>query len=94
MGKVEQVTVGLPIEALDAVRKAVEAGDYASEADALSAAVRTWRDARESIGLADEDLGALWDAGAASGSGRFGSFEDLIAEAEWRFQSGSGKSPE
>jgi len=84
MGKVEQVTVGLPAEDLAEVRKAVAAGEYASEAEALSAAVRTWRESQAAIALSDDDLSALWDEGLASGKGRFNTFDALIAEAEQR----------
>jgi antitoxin ParD1/3/4 len=84
MGKLEQITIGLPAEDLEAVRKAVAAGDYASEAEALSAAVRAWRDVQAAIALADDDLGALWDQGIASGKGRFETIEALISAAERR----------
>jgi antitoxin ParD1/3/4 len=82
MGKVEQITVGLPAEDLAEVRRAVEAGEYASEAEALSAAVRAWRETQGARSLPDDELGALWDQGIAGGAGRFQSFHDLVAEAE------------
>jgi antitoxin ParD1/3/4 len=84
MGEVEQITVGLPAEDLAAVRRAVEAGEYASEAEALSAAVRAWRETQGAQSLPDDELGALWDQGIASGAGRFGTFDALLAEAEHR----------
>lgn len=90
MGKVEQITVGLPAEDLAQVRKAVEAGDYASEAEALSAAVRAWRDVRAAITLSDDDLGALWDAGNIGGKGRFDTFDALVGQAERRHAAQSG----
>ena len=76
MGKVEQITVGLPAEDLAEVRRSVKAGEYASEAEALSAAVRAWREAQSTLSLSDDELGALWDQGAASGAGRFPSGRD------------------
>jgi antitoxin ParD1/3/4 len=84
MGKLEQVTVGLPVEDLAEVRKAVDAGEYASESEALSAAVRAWREAQATITLSEDDLGALWDDGIASGKGQFSTFDALVAEAERR----------
>jgi hypothetical protein len=33
-------------------------------------------------------LKEAWDAGLASGPGRFDSIEDIIAEARWRFNAG------
>jgi antitoxin ParD1/3/4 len=82
MGKVEQITVGLPAEDLAAVRRAVEAGEYASEAEALSAAVRAWREQQTALSLPDDEIGALWDEGIGSGAGRFQSFDARVAEAE------------
>ena len=84
MGKVEQVTVGLPVEDLAEVRKSVDAGEYASESEALSAAVRAWREAQATITLSEDDLGALWDDGITSGKGQFSTFDDLVVEAERR----------
>lgn len=84
MGKFEQVTVALPVEAIEAVRKAVAAGEYSSEADALAAAVRAWADVREVASRPDDELAALWDDGVSSGPGRFPGIDDLIAEAEQR----------
>jgi len=85
MGRLEQVTVGLPVEDLAEVREAVDAGgEYASESEALSAAVRAWREAQATITLSEDDLGALWDDGIASGKGQFSTFDALVAEAERR----------
>lgn len=91
MGKIEQITVGLPTEDLAEVRRSVEAGEYASESEALSAAVRAWRETQTTLSLSSEELSALWDQGVASGAGQFSSFDALLAEAERR-QAGRSSS--
>ncbi len=84
MGKIEQVTIGLPVEAAVAIKKAVAAGQYASEADVLVAAVHLWAEEQDRISLSDDDLAALWDNGLASGQGPLGSIAAILVEAEKR----------
>lgn len=84
MGKIETVTVGLPVEAVEAVRRAVASGDYPTESDAVAAALRLWTDAQEQVRLDSEVLATLWDEGLASGPGRFATMDALVAEAETR----------
>lgn len=84
MGKLEQINVGLPVEVLETIRRAVASGEYASESDVLADALRAWQDARDVFGIPERELGSLWDAGIASGPGRFSSIDDLVAEAERR----------
>jgi antitoxin ParD1/3/4 len=51
----------------DAVRQAVEAGEYASTSEVIRDALRLWESRRE---LRERDLAVLrerWDAGKASG---------------------------
>ncbi len=84
MGKIEQISVGLPVEVVEAMRRAVASGEYASESEVLAEALRSWQDAREVFGVSDRELGALWDAGVSGGGSTFLSIEELIAEAERR----------
>ena len=86
MGKIETLTVGLPIEVVEAIKKAVANGEYPSESSVLVDAMRVWHDVRDTFGITDERLGALWDAGIASGPGHFPSIDDLLAEADKRAQ--------
>ncbi len=84
MGKIENITIGLPTELLADVRKVVSAGEFKSQEELVLAAVKALLEGREAFGLTDADLGSLWDAGVASGPGQFASVDDLVAEAERR----------
>lgn len=86
MGKIEQVTIGLPLDVVAAVEKAVKAGDYPSVNDAVLDALLAWKEARENFGHGDAELGALWDAGIASGRGKFQTADEIIAEGKRRAQ--------
>ena len=84
MGKIEQVTVGLPLEMADDIKRAVASGEYASVGDAIIAALRDWKDSRDHFGRSDRELGDLWDVGIASGRGKLQSADEIIAEAKRR----------
>jgi len=84
MGKVEQITIGLPVDMADAVKKAVAEGEFATTSEAVIAALKDWQESREHFGRSDDDLGALWDAGISSGRGDFQSADEIIAEAKQR----------
>jgi len=84
MGKVEQITIGLPIELSEAVRKAVADGEFSSTDEAVIAALEDWKESRDNFGRADEDLGTAWDVGVASGKGAFQSADEIIAESRLR----------
>ena len=84
MGKPEQITIGLPVDIADAVNLAISDGEYKNAADVVLEALQQWKAARDVFGLTDEQIGALWDKGIASGPGRFASFDCLIEEAEGR----------
>lgn len=84
MGKIEDITVGLPVELVEEIRRAVQSGQFSSEADVVLEAVRSWREARDLIAAHGDELGKLWDDGIASGAGKFASIGNLVAEAERR----------
>lgn len=46
----EKISVTMTSEQLDAIRKSVDAGEYASTSEALRAAVRLWQRQREEDG--------------------------------------------
>lgn len=50
MAAAAKISVTMTPDMAEAVRKSVEAGDYASESDALRDAVRVWRREREERG--------------------------------------------
>ena len=67
MAQIERLSIALPTPMADAVRQAVEAGEYASTSEVLRDALRLWESRRE---LRERDLAVLrerWDGGKASG---------------------------
>jgi antitoxin ParD1/3/4 len=67
MAQIERLSIALPTPMADAVRQAVEAGEYASTSEVIRDALRLWESRRE---LRERDLAVLrerWDAGKASG---------------------------
>lgn len=67
MAQIERLSIALPTPMADAVRQAVEAGEYASTSEVIRDALRLWENRRE---LRERDLAVLrerWDAGKASG---------------------------
>ncbi len=78
------IQVSLPPELADQLRAAVARGEYASANAAIQEAVLGWR-LRRALSPADHDaLGSLWDAGIASGPGRFRDMAEIKAEARRR----------
>jgi antitoxin ParD1/3/4 len=68
----------------DVVRQAVSRGEYASDSEAIGAAVLEWR-LRRALDPADADtICRLWDEGRASGPGRFGSMDEIKQAARRR----------
>lgn len=70
MSKVEKVSVAMTPELMDAVRVAVESGDYASTSEAIRDAVRDWNRRREERAAKLADLRAAIQAGIDSGPAR------------------------
>lgn len=60
MPNIEKVSIALPSEMLDKVRKAVEAGEYASSSEVVRDALRSWSEDREFKGEQLEYLRAVW----------------------------------
>ena len=83
MSNVAKVSVALTLELNDMVQKAVASGDYASSSEVIREALRDWKAKRSQLQDRD-DLRALWNEGLASGPGRFGSIEEVKAEARRR----------
>jgi antitoxin ParD1/3/4 len=66
------------------IAAAVASGEFESEDDVIRAAVAQWRTERLVERTDVEELRRLWREGVDSGSGRFGSIEDIKAEARRR----------
>lgn len=67
MAEIERMSIALPTPMADAVRRAVEAGEYASASEVMREALRDWKHRRTQRARAIEELGRLWDAGMGSG---------------------------
>lgn len=80
MAEIEQLSIALPESMADAVRRAVEAGEYASASEVIRDALRLWEARRQ---LRERDLDVLrkaWDEGKASGRAGPLDVRQLIAE--------------
>ncbi len=67
MSETEQITVSLPRDVVERVRRAVQAGEYASVAEAVEAAVILWDAGQHADEPDTETLRRLVAEGLASG---------------------------
>lgn len=84
MGHVDKRSITLSPELATAVDDAVAAGEYASASEVIRDALRAWKERRELFGYTVEELRLLVQEGIDSGPGRFGSMEEIKAEARRR----------
>ncbi|MDR3423824.1 MAG: type II toxin-antitoxin system ParD family antitoxin [Alphaproteobacteria bacterium] len=85
MATVEKISIALTPDMAAAVRKAVEGGGYASSSEVVREALRDWQMKQFFRQQQIEEIRRLWQEGINSGQGRFGSIDDLLAEAHRRF---------
>jgi antitoxin ParD1/3/4 len=84
MADIERLSIALPAPMANAVRRAVEDGEYASASEVIRDALRLWESRRQ---LRERDLDALrrrWDEGKASGRAGPLDIEGLIADERAR----------
>jgi antitoxin ParD1/3/4 len=80
MAEIERLSVALPAPMADAVRRAVDAGEYASTSEVIRDALRLWESRRH---LRERDLEVVrkrWDEGKASGRAGPLDIKRLISE--------------
>jgi antitoxin ParD1/3/4 len=80
MADIERLSIALRAPMANAVRRAVEDGEYASTSEVIRDALRLWESRRQ---LRERDLGMLrrrWDEGKASGRAGPLDIPGLIAE--------------
>jgi antitoxin ParD1/3/4 len=70
MATIEKISVALPADMLELVKKAVETGDYATTSEVIREALREWKARREHRGEAIAELRRLWQEGIDSGGWR------------------------
>ncbi len=64
---IEKISVALPTDMANLVRRAVETGDYASSSEVIREALREWKTRRATRAEAIAEMGKLWEEGIASG---------------------------
>jgi len=67
MANVEKISIALPADMANLVRKAVETGDYASSSEVIREALREWKARRAARSEAVSELRRLWEVGIDSG---------------------------
>ena len=80
MAEIEHLSIDLPAPVADNVRRAVEAGEYATASEVTREALQLWEAHRQ---LQERDLDVLrrrWDEGKASGRAGTLDIRRLIAE--------------
>ncbi|MGH6854274.1 MAG: type II toxin-antitoxin system ParD family antitoxin [Aestuariivirga sp.] len=86
MANVEKISIALPSEMIGRIKEAVEGGTYASTSEVIREALRDWTDKQQRKAIAVKELKRLWRQGLDSGPGRFGSMDEIKAEARHRFE--------
>jgi antitoxin ParD1/3/4 len=80
------MSITLTPELAAMVNDAVAAGDYASTSEVIHEALRDWRMKQMLRQQQLQDVRHLWNKAVQSGPERFQDVEELIQEAERRFQ--------
>lgn len=89
MASIEKISVALPTDMLELVRKAVETGDYATTSEVIREALREWKARRESRAKALAEVRRLVQEGLDSGEWKPFDVEEIKREgrrrlAEWK----------
>ena len=90
MAEVEHLSIALPAPVADAVRRVVEAGEYASTSEVIREALQLWEARRQ---LRERDLEVLrqkWDEGKSSGRAGLLDVRRLIAEERAKLEAHAG----
>lgn len=87
MATVEKITIALTPEMAGFVRRAVDAGEYASTSEAIRDAVREWKERRDLLGYTIDELRGLAQEGIDSGASSRATMAEVKAEARRRFES-------
>jgi len=86
MATVEKISIALTQDMAALVRQVVESGEYASSSEVIRDALRGWKIKRALQEQQIEELRRLWHEGIQSGAGHFAGIDDLLQEAERRFE--------
>jgi antitoxin ParD1/3/4 len=80
MAEIERLSIALPTPMADAVRRAVNAGEYASTSEVIRDALRLWESRRQLRERDVEIVRQRWDEGKASGRAGPLDVKRIIAE--------------
>ncbi len=86
MSAAEKMSITITPELAAMINEAVATGNYASSSEVIREALRDWRMKQMVRQQQLQEIRRLWDEGIQSGPGRFRDIEELIQEAERRFQ--------
>jgi antitoxin ParD1/3/4 len=86
MPNTEKMSITLTPELAAMVNEAVATGNYASISEVIREALRDWRTKQMIRQQQLQEIRRLWDEGIQSGPGRYHNVEELIQEAERRYQ--------
>jgi antitoxin ParD1/3/4 len=82
MSEIRKVSVALTAEQVDALKAAVDSGEYATTSEIVREALRDWQIKNALRQEELERLRALWNEGKASGPGRRFDVEELLASVK------------
>lgn len=86
MASIEKISVALPTDMLELVRKAVKTGDYATTSEVIREALREWKARRESRNEAIAELRRLWREGMDTGGWRPFDADEVRREGRHRLE--------
>jgi antitoxin ParD1/3/4 len=86
MPQIQKISVALTTEQLNALKAAVDTGEYATTSEIVREALREWQHQRELRGEELKRLRALWQEGKASGAATELNPEQTLEEARRRLQ--------
>lgn len=93
MPSTEKMSITLTPELVAMINEAVATGNYASTSEVIREALRDWR-AKQVVQQNINEIRQLWMEAVHSGPGRFRDIEELIQEAEQRFQAEKSREME
>jgi antitoxin ParD1/3/4 len=82
---VEKITIALPPKMVASVRKAVDAGDYASSSEVVRDALRDWRQKRQARQSGLKELRRMWREARADKSAGLDP-DEVFDELERKYQ--------
>lgn len=82
----EKMSITLTPELAAMINDAVATGNYASTSEVIREALRDWRRKQMIHQQQLQEVRQLWNEAVQSGPGQFRDIEELIQEAESRFQ--------